>query len=219
MFTVTISVPVEDFALAHALREVPEMTVKSERLAAHSRHWVMPCLWAAGGDFGSFDAALDADPTVDDVVTVVDYESEKFYQIDWAEEIKQHLDVALDSRASLLHAETTDDEWWLTIRFATRDQFDRFREHLSDEGITFGLENLTRASAPQQFMGGLTASQREALVTAVAEGYFAIPRVATMDDVAAALGISTQSASERLRRGIEAFVETMLVADESGLSA
>lgn len=217
MLTATFSVAVDDFALAHALREVPAIEVKAEQLAAHSRHWVMPCLWVAGSDFEAFDAALEDDPTVSEVVAEAEYDDEKFYQVDWTEEIKQHLDVALDAQASLLHAETTNDDWRLTIRFASRDQFDVFRDHLTDNGISFSIENLTRTQTPYQFMGGLTAPQREALVAAVEEGYFAIPREATMDDVAETLGISTQSASERLRRGIEEFVQTMLVVDEGEL--
>lgn len=213
MFIATISVAIDDFALSHALREVPDMVVKADRAAAHSRHWVMPCLWTAGGDFESFDAALAADPTVEKIVTKAQFENETFYQIEWAEEIQQHIDAALDERASILQAEACNDDWRLTIRFATRNQFDRFRGYLISEEIKFTLEDLTQTSAPQQFMGGLTAAQRDALVTAVGEGYFTIPRAATMDDVADALGISTQSASERLRRGIEGFVNTMLVAD------
>ncbi|WP_247729501.1 helix-turn-helix domain-containing protein [Halovivax limisalsi] len=208
---------IDDFALGHALGAAPEMEVKAERLAAHSRHWVMPCLWAAGGDFDAFDGALESDPTVDDVITTRNYDNESFYQIDWAEEIKQHLDITLDSEASLLHAETVDDDWRLAIRFASRDQFEIFRDHLADAGIAFRLDNLAQATVPKQFAGGLTAPQREALVTAVAEGYFAIPRDANMEDVADALDISTQSASERLRRGIEEFVETRLVTDDDVL--
>lgn len=217
MLTATFSVAVDDFALAHALREVPAMEVKADRLAAHSRHWVMPCLWVTGGDFDAFDTALENDPTVNKIITESEYDNEKFYQVDWTEEIKQHLDAALDTEASLLRAETTNDDWLLTIRFGSRDQFDAFRDHLADHGITFSLENLTQTQTPHQLSGGLTAPQREALVTAVDEGYFAIPREATMDEIAETLGISTQSASERLRRGIEEFVETMLVADEDEL--
>lgn len=216
MFTATISVAIGDFALRHALRDVPEMDVKADRLAAHSRRWVMPCLWAAGGDFDAFDGALDADPTVEDVVTATEYENEKFYQVNWTDDIKRHIDAGLDQEGSLLHAETTNDDWRLTIRFATREQFEEFRTYLTDNGTTFRLEDLTRATAPQQFMGGLTAAQRDALVAAVEEGYFAIPRDATMEEVAETLGISTQAASERLRRGVERFVETMLVASEEG---
>ncbi|WP_167939431.1 helix-turn-helix domain-containing protein [Natronococcus sp. JC468] len=213
MFIATFSVAVDDFALAHALREVPAMEVKAEQLAAHSRHWVMPCVWVVGDNFDAFDIALEDDPTVNKVVTEVEYNNEKFYQIDWAEEIQQHLDVALDSKASILDAETTNDDWWLTIRFGSRNQFNIFRDYLTDQEITFSLENLTQSQIPHQYMGGLTDPQREALVVAVEEGYFAIPREATMDEIADRLGISTQSASERLRRGIEEFVETMLVTD------
>ena len=212
MFTATLLIKIDDFALAHSLQEVPEMNVKADRLAAHSRHWVMPCLWTAGGDFDAFDAALEADPTVENIITSHEYDSEKFYQVDWTEDIKQHIDIGLDSEGSLLHAETDREYWHLTIRFATHDQFDAYRDYLTEQGITFRLEDLTQASAPQQFMGGLTAAQRDALVAAVEEGYFAIPRDTTMDEVADTLGISTQAASERLRRGVEEFVETMLVA-------
>lgn len=211
MFTATVSVAVEDFALAHALRAVPEMDVEADRLAAHSRHWVMPCLWTAGGDFDAFDAALDADPTVEEVVTTAEYDDEKFYQVNWAEDVKRLLDAGLDQEGSLLRAETNRDDWHLTIRFSSHDQFEAFRAYLTDEGITFQLENLTRATAPQQFMGGLTAAQRDALVAAVENGYFAIPRETTLEEVADELDVSTQAASERVRRGVEQFVETMLV--------
>lgn len=217
MFTATITVAVEDFALSHALQEVPEMEAEADRLAAHSRHWVMPCLWVGGGDIDAFDAALADDPTIEDVVTTTEFEDEAFYQVNWSDDIKEHLDAGLDQQASLMRAETADGDWRLTIRFATREQFQAFRTYLDEQGIAYQLEDLARATAPQQFMGGLTGPQRDALVAAVGEGYFEIPRDATMEDVAESLDISTQAASERLRRGIEQFVATMLVASENEL--
>ncbi len=42
------SVPTDDFALDSALDAVPEMRVEVERLATHSREWVMPFVWATG---------------------------------------------------------------------------------------------------------------------------------------------------------------------------
>jgi predicted DNA binding protein len=168
---------------------------------------------AGGGDFEAFDAALDADPTVEEVVTATEYDEEKFYQVNWSEDLKRDVDAALDREGFVLHAETRSGDWHLTIRFTTRDQFEVFRQYLAEHEISFRLENLTRATSPQQFMGGLTAPQRDALVAGVEKGYFAIPREATMADVADALGISTQSASERLRRGIEPVTETMLLVD------
>ncbi|MDG5776024.1 helix-turn-helix domain-containing protein [Haloarculaceae archaeon H-GB2-1] len=43
-------------------------------------------------------------------------------------------------------------------------------------------------------------------------GYFAIPRTASLDDVAAELGISASSLSERLRRAQTHLVETTVAS-------
>lgn len=214
MFTATVSIPVEDFALAHALSVVPEMEVEAERLAAHRGGWVMPCLWAAGGDFDAFEDALADDPTVAEVVFAEAAGDETFYQVDWDAAVERRVDAALDERGSLLHAAVDGDRWRFVIRFASRDQFEAFRDHLDRADVSFALERLTRSRAPQQFVNGLTGPQRDALVVAVEAGYFDIPRDATMADVADALGVSTQAASERIRRAVERVVETTLVADD-----
>lgn len=135
MFTATISIAVEDFALSHALGEALGREVEADRLAAYSRDWVMPCLWTGGGDFEAFDAALADDPTVKEAVIEGQYETEKCYQIHWAKEAKQLLDVVLDAQASMVRAETTNDTWRLAIRFGTRDQFDTFRDHLTNQRL------------------------------------------------------------------------------------
>lgn len=220
MFTARVSIPVDDFALAHALSVVPEMAVEADRLAACSGEWVMPCLWAAGGDFDAFDEALADDPTVAEVVVAEAVGDEKFYHVGWAEEVERHVDATLDGRGVLLHAAVDGDDWQFVIRFAAREGFEAARNYLADEEIPFRLESLTRTRAPQQFVGGLTGPQRDALVAAVEVGYFDIPREATMADVADALGVSTQAASERIRRAVERFVRTTLMtADESDLSS
>lgn len=211
MFTATITLDADDFALPVALRRAPETTVEAERLAAHSRHWVMPCLWAAGDDIVTFEDALADDPTVQRVVTAVQVGGETYYEIEWADRLKRLVDEWLDMEASILHAETSGTDWLLRIRFATREQFEAFRDSLSADGLSFRLEELSQASAPRQQAVGLTTAQHEALVTAVEHGYFAVPRQATMETVADSLGISIQAASERIRRGIDQFVRSSLV--------
>jgi predicted DNA binding protein len=211
MFIATFSIEPQGFALAYALDEVPEIAVEAERIAAHSTSWVMPCLWAAGGDFDAFDAALEADSTVEEVVEATDVGDEKYYQLEWSDDVIQHVDAAIDKEASILNAEAENGEWHLRVRFVSREQFEAFRDYLADQGLTFRLQNLTESTTPRQEMGGLTDAQRDALVAAVKAGYFAIPRNATMADVADGLGISEQAASERLRRGIDHLVKTILI--------
>lgn len=215
MFVASFSIEPQGFALAHALDEVPEMAIEAERIAAHSTEWVMPCLWAAGGDFDAFDAALDADPTVEEVIEATTVGDEKYYQLEWSGEVIQHIDAAIDKEASILNAEVEHGEWHLRLRFISRDQFEAFRDYLADQGLSFRLRNLTETATPRQEMGGLTEAQRDALVAAVEAGYFAIPREATMADVAARLDVSEQAASERLRRGIDHLVRNILITTSS----
>lgn len=61
---------------------------------------------------------------------------------------------------------------------------------------------------------GVTARQREALLLAVEWGYYAIPRETGTADLAARLGISKQSVTERLRRGTANLVRNTLGGSE-----
>lgn len=47
----------------------------------------------------------------------------------------------------------------------------------------------------------LTAKQREMMIAAAEMGYFEVPRQVGLESVASEIGISSQAASERLRRG------------------
>lgn len=61
---------------------------------------------------------------------------------------------------------------------------------------------------------GLTRRQRTTLELAVERGYYDIPRRCTTIELADELGISDQAVTERLRRGIVAFVANALLLDE-----
>ncbi|WP_266082898.1 helix-turn-helix domain-containing protein [Haladaptatus caseinilyticus] len=214
MFVASFSIPADGFALGHTLETVPEMTVKAERVAAHGTVWVMPCLWVTGDDFDAFDTALKADPTVDSVIEVEAFEDERYYQLEWDDSVNQFVDALIDTEGSILNAETQNEAWHLRIRFATREQLEVFQDYLSSQNHSFQLLNLFKPKAPRQERGELTAAQRDALVAAVEQGYYQIPRDSTVEEVANALGISNQAASERLRRGIEQLVTTVLVEPE-----
>ncbi|GAA5059049.1 helix-turn-helix domain-containing protein [Haladaptatus pallidirubidus] len=75
--------------------------------------------------------------------------------------------------------------------------------------------NLFEPRFPRQERAQLTAAQRDALVAAVEHGYYRIPRDIALEDLADSLGISRQAASERLRRGIEQLVTTVLIEPEN----
>jgi predicted DNA binding protein len=51
-------------------------------------------------------------------------------------------------------------------------------------------------------------------VVAAKQGYYQIPRETTVADIADALDISTQAASERLRRGMDQLITSIHVTSE-----
>ncbi|QLH84668.1 helix-turn-helix domain-containing protein [Halosimplex pelagicum] len=137
-----------------------------------------------------------------------------------AEQLGDHLDDLDDLRAlyetpvQIGFIRATPTGWVQAGRFADRAAFDELREFWQ-RNTGFRLRKLTPVGddaddrfGPGSDGDGLTDAQRAAIRTANRLGYFEIPRTATLDDVAAELGISASSCSERLRRAQTHLVET-----------
>ncbi|EMA51406.1 helix-turn-helix domain-containing protein [Halococcus thailandensis] len=76
------------------------------------------------------------------------------------------------------------------------------------------LQRLYHPDEPAVDTSGLTAAQRETLLTALEEGYFAIPRDITTEGLGDRLGISDQAVSERLRRAQTTVFTSLLVGGD-----
>lgn len=190
MLIATFSLPHDAVALDHAFGELPELEVEAERIAAHSRAWIMPCLWAANTEFDTADDVLEADPSVDTIVDGYEFGNEKHYQLDWSEDVDERIDTWIDQRGSILDAEADANGWQMRIRFVDRDQFDAFRDALDEQGTDFELRQLTEPGAPTQSFGEVTPDQRDILVIAREGGYFEVPRRTTVREIAAELEVS-----------------------------
>lgn len=205
-FTISTS----SFALEQALSTVPEMTVEGERLVSHSPEEAFPFLWATDGDFERFEEALRADETVTDVDVAQETESEVLYRMEWTDSYCDLVHEMVDHHAAILEATAKADHWNLRLRFAQEEMVSSFQEHFREQGYLFEVNQLYHPTEPRQRAFGLTADQHQALVTAVEEGYFDVPRRASTEDVAEALGISANAVSERIRRGCDSLVRSGL---------
>jgi predicted DNA binding protein len=97
--------------------------------------------------------------------------------------------------------------WPFTLRFPSHSALSSFHEMAQDAGLdvdVLRVYNVGRAETDPLF--GLTDRQREALVLAVSEGYYDIPRECTTVELGDRLGISDQAVTERLRRAIGTLV-------------
>ena len=72
------------------------------------------------------------------------------------------------------------------------------------------LDSIYEMNAERYGRYGRTAEQSETLVVAVTQGYFDVPRGATMDDLAAELGVSRQAVPERLRRAHKGLIRNTM---------
>ncbi|NHN59867.1 MULTISPECIES: helix-turn-helix domain-containing protein [Halorussus] len=208
---VEFSVPTDEFALGHALDAAPGVQVEVDRLATHSREWVMPFVWATGGDLDAFEGALADDETVANAETLDRLGETALYMIEWNESVERLVDAMVDEHATVQDA-VADDEWFLKVRFVDDDKLSSFRDTFESN---FELVRKRRTNEPRRADFGLTPEQREALVVASELGYFAVPREATVEDIADRLDISTNSVSQRLRRAHDALVRNTLLVDGS----
>lgn len=214
MLITSFEIPPEALVLAETSEALPDIIVEAERIAAHSTEWTMPCLWVSYDDFDSVDEQFRADPSVDEVIEVERFADEGYYQIEWSERVKERINDYVDKSGSLLEAHLNDGSWKVVLRFASRDQFDTFCDHLKGEGYSFNLLGISETETPREGYRGLTPAQRDALVTAALEGYFRVPRETTIEELANGLDVSHQTVSELLRRGIQNLVFSTLTAED-----
>jgi predicted DNA binding protein len=105
------------------------------------------------------------------------------------------------------------DGWQVKQLFAGRDEFDKIRDFARNMDISFHLDRLYESTSTDADLIGLTDKQREALLAAYEEGYFAVPRQASMAAVAAELDISPSALTERLHRAQAHLIEHFVYAD------
>lgn len=203
------SVPADAFCLGSALNAVPAMTVELDRVVAHSPDHVMPFVWVIDADRAAVDAAVAEDSTVESADVTDSFEDVHLYHVDWADVVAERLHTILDHDGVALEARGRGDKWRLLVRFSSREHFSTFRDHFRAFGEVT-LHQMTSAQTPGGVQYGVSAKQREALLAAYDSGYYDTPSASTGEDVARQLGVTQQSVSRRLRRGVRSLIENTL---------
>lgn len=206
------TIPASSFALGRTFEAVPDLTIEVERLATHSREWVMPFVWVTSGDLDAVEAALREDPTVGSLQRLDDTDGIAEFSVEWSEDVQALVDRIVDQRAVLQEAEAADGTWFLKLRFTDQEAVGEFRTHFQGRDYGFELRRLYEGRPPNEREYDLTTEQREALVTALERGYFDVPREAEGGDLADELGISTNAVSQRLRRATRNLTRNALAA-------
>jgi predicted DNA binding protein len=191
-----------DLALTDALDAVPEMglEVVNELGTDEGGHYLF--FWARGGDVGSFETAMAGDPTVATADRYTELADRVLYRIQLSDAARVVLYEGWVAAGADYTEAWYDDGWWRArMRFPDREALAQFERWCTDRGVRFELDSVYTDHPREDRVPVLTDAQQEVLGVALAEGYFEVPREASMADIAARLDVSEQAVSERLRRG------------------
>lgn len=203
---------VEAPLLRAAVREPAVGSVVVEELDTSGTVPLRAVCWFEGNRPGPFEDALAADKTVSRVTRVA--ETSRGHQYNVTSD-RQYPEVemyatAVEENGIFVSGIRSVDGWTVRMRFPDRDAFAAFRDRIGHTGLS--LQSIRRYDTePRADRYGVSGPQREILLLAAERGYFDVPRRASLADLADDLGVSSQAASERLRRGLDSLVERALL--------
>lgn len=204
------TVPASEFALDHSLEALPDLMFEVERIVSTGDEVVMPLLWIRGASREAVEETLEADPTVDNVTLVGDFDDEWLFQMEWVGHVDLIVQMLTNSEATILDAVGREDRWKLRVLYPRRSLFSMTHDFCDEHGLNFEVASIRDLDSEPAGRYGLTTQQYEVLATAASHGYFEVPRAVTLEELAEEFDVSHQAVSERLRRAVNALVEDTL---------
>ncbi|UWG46835.1 Transcriptional regulator, contains HTH domain [Halanaeroarchaeum sp. HSR-CO] len=196
------------------LRQVPEAELQWVRNTPTSTGSRL-LFWASVEDGDAFRRAVADDPTVEEVVRTIPVDDRYLCQVELTESGTDTdlYPILLDTASVVRDATVTVDGWDCHFGFADSAAIARFFDTAREQGIDFEIDRVYEPRRSDDFDTGLTAAQREALVTALELGYFEVPRTEGLETLGEKLDISDTAASERIRRGTRSLITNVVLPD------
>lgn len=207
-------VPTEQFALAHTFAVCSGLRVEIERFAAQDADSAMPFVWVTADDFDAFEAALDEDPTVETFSSLTEFDDERFYRMNWIEEVELVMRLLVEEQCAITSAESSGDSWQLQAMCPERESLSRTYEFCEENGLSLTVDSIYELDEKDHLEFGLTEAQHTTLVEAKRMGYYDVPRNVSLSELSDSLDISHQALSERLRRAHANLIERTISSPE-----
>lgn len=206
-----VSIGSKDFALGRTLNTDFEVTITLEQVIPTGNR-TMPYFWVSGENLEQFETSIENDPSVESIRRHLKLAGSALYYAQWTEQVKSLLYSIAEEEGTVLDGVGASGTWQFTLRFPDRDSLSQFRDRCGDLDISLDVRRIYSVSGERFDMEyGLTAKQREVLVTALEKGYFNVPREATQQDLADSLDIQSSAVSETLRRATAELVANSLL--------
>lgn len=164
-----------------------------------------PYFWKErGGDREAFEARVRADDRVASLTNLDGRTDAHLYHVEWAEDVDGFLTALCDHDILVEGARTTagGECWVFRLRAHTQQDLSAFQEACFEKGVSVDVRRVHQNpdQRDEESILNLSEKQREALVTALKQGYFDAPRGKSQEQIAASMNISRQAFAKRLRR-------------------
>jgi hypothetical protein len=208
----------DDFPLGRIFESYPEATLELDRVVPSS-DTVLPYFWVALGDpatdLEAVRAIFEALPELRGAVLMEDLGERGLFRAEWHPEHMGIMTAIATTQVTVIAASGSNDGWTFELRAEDPGQFGAFQESCEKLGVDVRLQRLSRLTESGSGDDyGLTAEQLEALVLAYEEGYYDDPSATDQESLAAALGITRQALSARLRRGYRNLIRNTIVSGD-----
>jgi predicted DNA binding protein len=207
---ITGRLPTEAFALEDTLSTVSDLSVSCASLVTAGETAPLPLLWFQTDDPDTLAAALASDSTVAAADPLVHTADRHLYRMEWPPDIRSLCRILLNTQAMLVDAYANETHWTVEILYPDRETIRQTSEFCEQYNVSFEIDSLRSLDPDQTTQYGLTPAQYEALTVACECGYFRVPREVDLETVADEIGVSHQALSERLRRGHQTLITTVL---------
>ncbi|WP_312911347.1 helix-turn-helix domain-containing protein [Natronosalvus caseinilyticus] len=210
---VEFTIEAEAFTLGRVLSGPPVMRIELERIVPTGT-LEMPFVWATGTDFNAFETKVRDSPYVKELRALDRIGDSGLYRVEWNVPREDNLMEGIaQTNATVLEARG-GDTWEFRLRFNNHHALSQFHNYCVAHDFPLFIE---RTYTLQETTGSghqlnLSQKQREALVLALQRGYFGTPRETSLDELADELSLSKQALSDRIRRGNEKVLRSVLLS-------
>lgn len=207
------SIPAEQFALGHLLEVREGVRIRLESMIPTGESMI-PYFWVSSPDIEEVERTLQDSPVVEEVKIVDRVEDEALFRVEWSDDINGIIEAIIESETVIMKGNGHGDYWTFEFRFPEYEDLSNFYRTVVDNGVSVDLESIHN---PIESSGSdttqLSSEQREALLAAYQQGYFAVPREVTLVELADQLGISDSAVSQRIRRGLSKLLADGLLTE------
>ena len=177
-------IPAAEFALSGTLSAAPRRV--RDRRSSPTRPTACSRWCVQTDDAGALDAALAADPTVENVRLLAALAEERRYRMDRVANVETVVHTLLEHDSTVSSTSGRADGWHLRIPSPDRGSLSATYDFATDAGIDFALRNVLDLAERRDSQVALTEHQCQALLAAYEHGYYDIPRSVTLADLGGA---------------------------------